>query len=55
MNNTTSSNTAVTQQGYKSKHQLCKRVMVVFCIGANKLCYFCGSTNHASSDCPLYA
>lgn len=24
-------------------------------INANKLCYFCGSTKHASSDCPMYA
>lgn len=22
---------------------------------SNKLCYLCGSTKHASSDCPLYA
>jgi hypothetical protein len=21
----------------------------------NKICYFCGSTKHASSDCPMYA
>ncbi|KAL7336064.1 hypothetical protein PS15p_201438 [Mucor circinelloides] len=22
---------------------------------ATKICYFCGSTKHASSDCPMYA
>lgn len=21
----------------------------------DKICYFCGSTKHASSDCPMYA
>lgn len=24
-------------------------------VDSNKICYFCGSTKHASSDCPMYA
>ncbi|KAI9302648.1 hypothetical protein BJ944DRAFT_269623 [Cunninghamella echinulata] len=49
------STTTITHY-YSTKSKLYLLTTMTFnCINANKLCYFCGSTKHNSSDCPMYA
>ncbi|KAI8333674.1 hypothetical protein BC941DRAFT_434166 [Chlamydoabsidia padenii] len=41
---------------YHHHHSSSKRSpLKLFCAGGDKICYFCGSTTHYSSDCPTYA